>query len=298
MEEGPCLGHRARCGEREGERRAAGAGEEEEGGQEAAVACVRPSVLEGEPRCEAAHTHSTHTHTARQGRRQRRRPRECVSGTRRKVSRGGAGGAGASRPPRRGGPRGGRDVPGVARGQGEGRQGGREGEREADAGPAAAALPHSPSLGPRPGPSPFFSRRWNGGKGKGKGDGARRYVTVAWGPGLPARGRAEGTRGQTPVRDREAPRERARCARVRVTRPSPHLCVCLCVCLVCACVSVSVTWGLHCRHNTGLPGRAGASEAVPQLSARAEGSLQGNGLQGEERGSPGAAVPSGTLPAL
>lgn len=63
MEEGPCLGHRARCGEREGERRAAGAGEEEEGGQEAAVACVRPSVLEGEPRCEAAHTHTARTLT-------------------------------------------------------------------------------------------------------------------------------------------------------------------------------------------------------------------------------------------
>lgn len=137
-------------------------------------------------------------------------------------------------------------------------------------------------------------------RGEGKGNGARRYVTGARGLGCPRAGGRRGTRGQTPERAREAPRVRARCARGRVTRPSPHLCVCLSVCLVCASVSVSVTWGLRCRHNTGPPGRAGASEAVPQLSARAEGSLQGNRLEGEKGGSPspGAAVPSGTLPAL
>lgn len=52
-------GERGRDGER-----AAGAGEEEEeeGGQEAAVACVRPSVPEGEPRCEAPHTQHARTH--------------------------------------------------------------------------------------------------------------------------------------------------------------------------------------------------------------------------------------------
>lgn len=206
------------------------------------------------------------------------------------------GGAGAF-PRMDGGPHGGRDVLGVARGRGG--YGGREGEREADAGPAAAALPQSPSLGPRPGPSPISSGAGTGGR-EGKGNGARRYLTGARGLGCPRAGGRRGTRGQTPERAREAPRVRARCARGRVTRPSPHLCVCLSVCLVCASVSVSVTWGLRCRHNTGPPGRAGASEAVPQLSARAEGSLQGNRLEGEKGGSPspGAAVPSGTLPAL
>lgn len=99
----------------------------------------------------------------------------------------------APSPVRHGGPHGGRDVLGVARGRGG--YGGREGEREADAGPAAAALPQSPSLGPRPGPSPISS-----GAGTGGREGERRAALCnrRAGPRLPARGRAEGDTGTDP----------------------------------------------------------------------------------------------------
>lgn len=191
---------------------------------------------------------------------------------------------------------GGRDVRGVARGRGEGRQAGREGGgRQTQGPPPLPCLPAPPrarGLGlPRSVPG--------AGRGGREGRGERRAALCNRRAGAWA-ARAGGRRGHGD-RARARPRGAAGARQVCACpghRPSPHLCVCLSVCLVCA--SVSVTWGLRCRHNTGPPGRGGESEAVPRRCASAEGSLQGNGLQGEERGSPspGAAVPSGTLPAL
>lgn len=234
-------GERRREEERERER-AAGAGEEEEeeeeGGQEAAVACVPPfvrqSVPEGEPRCEAPQTHNTHTHTHGPAGQEAAAalPGMCVWD----AAEGERWRSGRLLPPRRGGPMAGGTCGGwLGDGEKEGRQEGR------GAGGRRGARRRCPASQPLPGPAawafPVLFPARAGGEGKAQGNGARRYVTGARGPGLPAR-EGGGDTGTEPVRAREAPRGRARCARVRVTAP-PRTCasVCLSVLSVRLCLS-------------------------------------------------------------
>lgn len=246
---------------------------------------VRPSVPEGEPRCEAAHTTRTLTHGPAGREAAAAPPGMCVwdaaEGERCRGWRGGRLTPPGAAAPRREGRAGG--------GSGTGRR--KAGRTRGGAGGGRGARSRCPASQPLPGPAAWafpvlFPARE---RGEGKGNGGRRYVTGApGGPRLPARGGRKGTRGQIPVRAPEAPRERARCARVRVTRPLPapvRLSVCLSVRLY-----LCLSHGACAVDTTRVP--------QAELSASAEGSLQGNGLQGEERGSPGAAVPSGTLPAL